>query len=91
MPRTGMTVERGTRDELNSMSRVEKRLEKAKVENGGEEEKGAGGREEGCIGVAALWAGPDSERRTSAKVRPFRRGRKVLRGWLEKRGPQIFH
>ena len=68
MPRTGMAMERGKGDESdgNSMSRAEKRLEKAQEEIGDE---GAGGREEGCI------AGASSESRTSAKVRPFRRGR----------------
>ena len=48
MPRTGMAVERGTGDEPdgNSMSRVEKRLERAQEETGGDgdgEEEGAGG------------------------------------------------
>ena len=48
-----MAVERGTGDELdgNSMSRAEKRLERAQEETGGdrdgEEEEEAGGWEEG--------------------------------------------
>ena len=79
MSRTGIAVESGTGDETdgNSMSRVEKRLERALEETGGdgdgEEEEGADGWEEGCTGMAPLLAGPDSERRTSAKMRPFRR------------------
>ena len=63
----------------NSISRAEKRLERAQEEIGGEgdgvEEEGASGREEGCMGAAPPGVGPESERRTSAKVRPFRRGR----------------
>ena len=76
----------GDGDELdgNSMPRTEKRLERAQVENGGkgygEEEEGAGEREEGCTGVALLWVEPDSQRRTSAKVRPFRRLRGLTVG-----------
>ena len=72
MPRTGMVGKRITGDEPdgNSTSMEEKRLERAQEEIGGEgeceEEEGAGGRKEGCIGA---------DRRTSAKVRPFRRGR----------------
>ena len=60
MPRTGMAVGAGTGDEPdgNSISRAEKRLERAQEEIGGEEdgveEEGAGGREEGCIGAAPL-------------------------------------
>ena len=60
MSRTGMTVERGTGGETdgNSMLRAENRLERAQEEIGGEgdgeEEEGAGGWEEGCIGEAPL-------------------------------------
>ena len=57
---TGMAVERGTGDELdgNLISRVQKRLERAQVETGGEghseEKEGASGREESCTGAAPL-------------------------------------
>ena len=60
MPLTGMAVESGTGEEVdgNSMSRVEKRLEKRQEETGGdgdgEEEEGAVGWEEGCTGAATL-------------------------------------
>ena len=56
----GMAVGRVTGDELdgNSISRAEKLLERSQDEIGGDgegvEEEGAGGREEGCIGVASL-------------------------------------
>ena len=68
-----MVVGRGTGDEPdgNSISRAEEIGD----EGDGVEEEGAGGREEGYIGAAAPRAWPDSERMTSANVRPFRRGR----------------
>ena len=60
MPRTGMAVECLTGDELdgNSMSRAEKWLERAQVESGGEgdgeEEEGAGEREDCYTGASPL-------------------------------------
>ena len=51
MPRIGMAVERGTRDELdgNSMSRAEKWLERAQEETGVE-----GDGEGGCTRAALM-------------------------------------
>ena len=59
MLRTGMVVERGTGDEPdgNSMSRTEKRLERAQEDaegdGDGEEKEREGRWEEGCTGVAS--------------------------------------
>ena len=83
---------RGTRDgpDEKPIARVEKRLERAQEEIGGEGngvEGGTCGREEDCIGAVPLRAGPDSERRKSAKLWPFRRAVEIVilsRVWMSR-------